>query len=123
MFCSAIFPILDGTSVVLFLSALTLSLAVVNKILSHMCGRLYFPMFPLRVGLVTLMKMDFLWFWQYGALPAHNIEAIHQCAMAYSRLRSYLGEGASMHFLNLFPKVLPHSPVYCASQSNLLCQF
>ena len=28
-----------------------------NNILSHMCGRLYFPMFLFRVGLLTLINM------------------------------------------------------------------
>ena len=35
----------------------SLSSGIVNKILSHMCGRLYFPMFLFRVGLLTLMNM------------------------------------------------------------------
>ena len=35
----------------------SLSSGIVNKILSHMCGRLYFPMFLFRVGLLTLINM------------------------------------------------------------------
>ena len=33
------------------------SSGIVNSILSHICGRLYFPMFLFRVGLLTLMSM------------------------------------------------------------------
>ena len=33
---------------------------MVSKILSQMCGRLYFPIFLLRVGLFTLMYIDSL---------------------------------------------------------------
>ena len=33
------------------------SSGIVNNILSHMCGRLYFPMFLFRVGLLTLINM------------------------------------------------------------------
>ena len=35
------------------------SSGIVNSILSHICGRLYFPMFLFRVGLLTLMNMAF----------------------------------------------------------------
>ena len=33
------------------------SSGIVNSILSHICGRLYFPMFLFRVGLLTLINM------------------------------------------------------------------
>ena len=33
---------------------------IVSKILSQMCGRLYFPVFLLRVGLFTLIYIDSL---------------------------------------------------------------
>ena len=34
-----------------------------NRILSQICGRLYFPIFLFRVGLLTLMYIDFWWSW------------------------------------------------------------
>ena len=64
MYFSAILPVLDGTGE--DLSAwcsclfLTLSSGFLNRIPSHICSRLNFAMFLLRVGLFTLMKMDSL---------------------------------------------------------------
>ena len=36
---------------------LSFNSVIVKSILSHICGRLYFPMFLFRVGLLTLMNM------------------------------------------------------------------
>ena len=61
---STILPGLDGIGLELCArySCLfsTVSSGVLNRTLSHMCSRLHFPMFLVRVGLLTLMKMDSL---------------------------------------------------------------
>ena len=53
----------------------SLSSGIVNKILSHMCGRLYFPMILFRVGLLTLINMAS---WMVLAIiSAKDLEVVH----------------------------------------------
>ena len=92
------------------------SSGIVNNILSHMCGRLYFPMFLFRVGLLTLMNMAS---WMvlailFSSLPRIlklSIDVIWPLMLWWWNI----GEGVFMCSLNLSPKVLPDSPTYSSS--------
>ena len=95
----------------------SLSSGIVNKILSHMCGRLYFPMFLFRVGLVTLMNMAS---WMVLAILLSSLPRILKLSIDVIWPLMfwwwYIGEGVFKCSLNLSPKVLPDSPTYSSSQ-------
>ena len=66
-----------------------------NRTLSQMCGRLYLPMFLLRVGLLTLMYIASF----YGPghilnLPAYYFEVFHCCCVASNILMLKSGDSA-----------------------------
>ena len=85
-----------------------------------MCGRLYFPMFLFRVGLLTLKTMAS---WMvlatlFSSLP-NDLKVLHRCSMATGVLVvEILEKGVFKCSLNLSPKVLPDSPTYSSSQSS-----
>ena len=95
----------------------SLSSGIVNKILSHMCGRLYFPMFLFRVGLLTLMNMAS---WMVLAILFSSLPRILKLSIDVMWPLMfwwwYIGEGVFKCSLNLSPKVLPDSPTYSSSQ-------
>ena len=97
-----------------------LSSEVINRSSSHMCGRLYLPMFLLRDGSLTLMYnaslMDLMRFW--SSLPTilnFSIVTVWPEVLEWS----YIGEGAFWCSLNLSPNVLDDSPRYSSSHSTL----
>ena len=95
----------------------SLSSGIVNKILSHMCGRLYFPMFLFRVGLLTLMNMAS---WMVLAILFSSLPRILKLSIDVIWPLMfwwwYIGEGVFKCSLNLSPKVLPDSPTYSSLQ-------
>ena len=97
--------------------ALEFSSWVVKRSLSHMCGRLSFPMFLLRVGLFILMQMDS--FMVLASLPTmfKSSTAVMWHVLFWW---SYMVDGFFKCSLNLSPKVLANSPMYSASYSTLL---
>ena len=94
----------------------SLSSGIVNKILSHMCGRLYFPMFLFRVGLLTLINMAS---WMVLAMLFSSLPRILKLSIdviwPLVLWCWYIGEGVFKCSLNLSPKVLPDSPTYSSS--------
>ena len=84
---------------------------IVNNILSHMCGRLYFPMFLFRVGLLTLIDMAS---WMVLATLFSSLPRILKLSIDVLWPLMFLwwniGEGVFKCSLNLSPKVLPDSP-------------
>ena len=95
----------------------SLSSGIVNKILCHMCGRLYFPMFLFRVGLLTLMNMAS---WMVLAILFSSLPRILKLSIDVMWPLMfwwwYIGEGVFKCSLNLSPKVLPDSPTYSSLQ-------
>ena len=89
---------------------------IVNNILSHMCGRLYFPMFLFRVGLLTLINMAS---WMVLATLFSSLPRILKLSIdvLWSLMFWWwnIGEGVFKCSLNLSPKVLADSPTYASS--------
>ena len=89
-----------------------------NRILSQICGRLYFPIFLFRVGLFTLMYIDSLMVLArlFSSLPIimKLFSVVSWPLLFWCR---NIGEGAFKCSLYLSPKVLPDSPIYSSSQS------
>ena len=98
---------------------LSFSSGIENSILSHICGRLYFPMFLFRVGLFTLMNMASL---MVLAILLSSLPRILKLSMVVIWPLAVwwwkIGEGVFMCSLTLSPKVLPDSPTYSSSQSS-----
>ena len=93
---------------------------MLNRVLSHICGRLYFPIFLLRVGFFTLMKMDSDGSGKIVPLPVHNLKSSTDVLWSVVDRWSYMGKGAFRCSMNLSPKVLADSPVYSLLNSSLL---
>ena len=89
-----------------------------NRILSQICGRLYFPIFLFRVGLLTLMYIDSLMvlarLFSSLAMILKLFNVVTWPLLFWCR---NIGEGAFKCSLYLSPKVLPDSPIYSSSQS------
>ena len=96
------------------------SSGMLNNILSQMCGRLYFPIFLLSVGLFTLMYIDSL---IVLAKLLSSLPIILKFSMDVSWPLMFwywnTGEGAFKCSLYLSPNVLPDSPMYSSPQSML----
>ena len=96
------------------------SSGMLNNILSQMCGRLYFPIFLLSVGLFTLMYIDSL---IVLAKLLSSLPIILKFSMDVSwplMLWCWnIGKGAFKCSLYLSPNVLPDSPMYSSPQSML----
>ena len=92
-----------------------------NRTLSQMCGRLYLPIFLLRIGLLTLMYIfSFMTLVKIVPLPSYYLEVFHCCFVASSLLMfKYL----MMVLLNVLcthsSKVLVDFPMYSSSDSVL----
>ena len=89
----------------------------VNKTLSHMWGKLNFPMFLFNVGLLTLINIDSLIFLA-KACPSLPIiwKLFWLVGWHVWLLWWWMGEGSLRCSLNLSPKVLEVSPMYSLSQ-------
>ena len=100
---------------------LVFSSGMANRTLFQMCGRLYLPMFLLRVGLLTLMYMASLMalaliFWP--SLPMilkFSTDVVWPVIFWCSKI----GEGAFKCSLYLSSNVLADSPIYSWSHSVL----
>ena len=94
------------------------SSGIVNNILSHMCGRLYFPMFLFRVGLLTLINMAS---WMVLAILFSSLPMILKLSIDVLWPLMFwwlnIGEGVFKCSRNLSPRVLPDSPTYSSLQS------
>ena len=88
--------------------------------LSQMCGRLYFPIFLLSVGLCTLMYMDSL---IVLAKLLSSLSIILKLLIDVSWPLVLwcwnIGDGAFKCSLYLSPNDLPDSPMYSSRQSIL----
>ena len=95
------------------------SSGIVSSILSHICGRLYFPMFLFRVGLLTLMNMASLMVLAilFSSLP-RDLKIVHRCYMATGSLVMENWRRCLHMLLDSSPKVLPDSPTYSSSQPS-----
>ena len=89
-----------------------------NRILSQICGRLYFPIFLFGVGLLTLMYIDSL------IVLARLFSSLAMILKLFNVFTwpllfwcRNIGEGAFKCSLYLAPKVFPDSPIYSSSQS------
>ena len=116
--------IIYGTDVIVPISCIMLIIyfifnsGMVNNILSQMCGRLYFPIFLLRVGLFTLMYMDSL-------MALARLLSSLPIILKLSKVVSWplllccrnIGDGAFRCSLYLSPNVFTDSPIYSSSQS------
>ena len=112
--------LLSQSSTIFFLNYYFIfSSGMLNNILSQMCGRLYFPIFLLSVGLFTLMYIDSL---IVLAKLLSSLPIILKFSMDVSwplMLWCWnIGEGAFKCSLNLSPNVLPDSPMYSFSTVN-----
>ena len=85
-----------------FLLISLLSSGILNSRLSQMCGRLYFPIFLLSVGLFTLNIDGFFnCSGQAIVLPSYYLEVIYWCCMATGTLvLEYWGWGLQMFFIS-----------------------
>ena len=94
------------------------SSGIVNSILSHICGRLYFPMFLFRVGLLTLINMASCMVLAklFSSLPM-ILKLFIDVIWPLVFWCVNIGEGFFKCSLYLSPKVLPLSPIYSLSQS------
>ena len=101
----------------------SLSSGIVNKILSHMCGRLYFPMFLFRLGLLTLMNMAS---WMVLAILLSSLPRILKLSIDVIWPLMfwwwYIGEGVFKCSLNLSPKVLLNILHHSQSPHNNNCR-
>ena len=96
------------------------SSGMLNSKLSQMCGRLYFPIFLLSVGLFILIYIDSL-------IVLAKLLSSLPIILKFSIDVSWplilwcwnIGEGAFKCSLNLSPNVLPDSPMYSSPQSML----
>ena len=77
---------------------------IVNRTLSQMCGRLYFPIFLLRVGLLALMYIASDSPGQAVFLPAYNFKVLPCCIMATAVLMSKNWRWGLQVFLKSFTK-------------------
>ena len=100
---------------------LILSSSMLNRTQSHMCVRLYLPMFLIRVRLIILIKIDSL------IVLAKCCPLLHSMLKLFSMVMwpvldwwPYISEGAFSYSLNLPPIVLGDSLMYSSSQSSLL---
>ena len=60
---------------------------MVNTTLHNLWGRLYFPVFLLGMGLLTLRKMgSSMALARLYPFPAHSVEALHHCVVACAGL-------------------------------------
>ena len=113
-----------GTGVIvyfLFYYLFTFSSGIINKILSQIYRRLYFPIFLLRVGLFTLMYIASLMVLAklFSSLPIilkFSIDVSWPLLLWCANI----GDGVFKCSLNLSPKVLPDSPLYSSWQSIFL---
>ena len=101
------------------------SSGIVNSILSHICGRLYFPMFLFRVGLLTLMNMASLMVLAilFSSLPRIlklSIDVIWPLAVWWwkigERCLHMLLESLSQGFSQTLPHILHHSQAHHSSK-------
>ena len=99
---------------------LVFSSVMANRTLFQMCGRLYLPMFLLRVGLLTLMYMvslmalDIVWPALAMILKFSNV-VLWPVNLSCSKI----GDVAFKCSLYLSSKVLADSPIYSSSHSVL----
>ena len=95
------------------------SSGIVNKILSHMCGRLYFPMFLFRVGLSTLMNMAS---WMVLAILFSSLPRILKLSIDVIWPLMfwwwYIGEGVFKCSLNLSPKIFSQTLLHILHHSQ-----
>ena len=94
------------------------SSGIVNSILSHICGRLYFPMFLFRVGLLTLINTASCMVLAklFSSLPM-ILKLFIDVMWPLVFWCVNIGEGFFKCSLNLSPKVLPLSSIHSSSQS------
>ena len=87
---------------------------------SQMCGSWNLPMFLLRDGSFTLMRIASLMFLAIvlSSLPT-IVKLSRETSWPVVFWWSMMGDGALMCSLYLSPKVLPDSPMYSSSQSTL----
>ena len=87
---------------------------------SQMCGSWNLPMFLLRDGSLTLIKIASLMFLAIllSSLPT-ILKLSRDTSWPVVFWWSLMGDGALMCSLNLSPKVLTDSPMYSSSQSTL----
>ena len=98
-----------------------LSSEVLNRTLSHMCGRWYLPMFLLRDWLLTLMYnaplMVLMRFWSSLLIRLKfSIVTVWRVVLEWS----YIGDGAHSHSSNQHIKKLPGSLQLCRSEYSIL---
>ena len=100
-------------------SFLILSPGMVNRTLSHICGRLYLPVFQFRVGLFTLMYMASL---MVLAMLFSSLPIIWKFSIDVLWLLLFwcpkIGDGAFKCSLYLSPNVLADPPMYSSSQTD-----
>ena len=105
---------------VLFISYYIFSSGRLNRMLSQICGRLYFPIFLLSVGLFTLMYIDSL---MVLATTLSSLLSILKLSIDTSWPLTLwcwnIGDEAFKCSLYLSPKDLPDSPMYSSPQSIL----
>ena len=94
-----------------------LRLLVLSKTLSHMGGKLNFPMLLFRVGLLTLINMDSFMFLAklYPSLPI-IWKLLWLVGWPVWLLWWWMAEGGFRCSLYLSPKVLEVSTIYSSSQ-------
>ena len=96
------------------------SSGIVNRTWSQMCGRLYFPIFLLKVELFTLIYISSL---MVLAKLFSSLLIILKFSIDVSWPLLFwcpaIGEGAFRCSLNIAPKVLPDSPIYSSITVNL----
>ena len=96
---------------------LILSSEVLNRTPSYyMCGRLYLPIFLLRVGLFTLIKMDSLVFLTKvcPSLPKMlKLSNVVWCGLRWTG--DHISEGVFRYSLKLLPNILAGSSMDSSS--------
>ena len=90
---------------------------VLCKTLSHMWGKLNFPMLLFKVGLLTLIKMDsFIFLAKLCPFLPIIWKLLWLVGWPVWLLWWWIGEGVFRCSLYLSPKVLEVSPIYSSSQ-------
>ena len=102
---------------------LILSSWMVSRTLSHICGRLYLPMFLLRIGLLTFYVNRFLdWNCKVVPFPTYYTKVLQSCVMACVGLVFLCGWRCHEMFLIPFtksPMQLPNVLLITSIQSSM----
>ena len=93
---------------------------MLNRTLSHICGRWYLPMFLFRDGLLTLIyRASLMVLMRFWSSPPTILKLSMVTVWPEMWKWSCIGEGGLRCSLNLSAKFLADSPMYSSSHSTL----